>query len=53
MFKRLKSVIERKEIIPTHEFGFKDKHPTIDHIHMISSIIEKTLEEKKIVLQSF
>lgn len=46
--KRLKPIIERKGLIPNHQFGFRQNHSTIDQIHRITDIIEKALENKEI-----
>jgi len=43
--KRLKSIIERKNLIPYHQFGFRSKHSTIDQVHRITNIIEHALEK--------
>lgn len=48
LLKRLKPIIEEKKVIPNHQFGFRNKHSTIDQVHRITTIIESTLEEKKI-----
>lgn len=48
LLKRMKPIIENKKLIPNYQFGFREKHSTVDQIHRISDIIEKTLEEKKI-----
>lgn len=48
LLKRLKPVIERKQLIPDHQFGFRNQHSTIDQVHRITSVIEKALEEKKV-----
>lgn len=48
LLKRIRPIIERNNIIPTHQFGFRQEHSTIDQVHRITSIIEKSLEEKKI-----
>ena len=45
---RLKTIIERKNLIPNHQFGFRSNHSTIDQVHRITDVIEKTIEEKKI-----
>lgn len=48
LLSRLKPIIERKQLIPNHQFGFRKKHSTIDQVHRIVNIIEKSLEEKKV-----
>ena len=52
LIKRLKPIIERKNLIPNHQFGFRSKHSTIDQVHSITNIIEHALEEKKRLLRS-
>lgn len=48
LLKRLKPIIDEKQLIPAHQFGFRDKHSTIEQVHRIVNIIEKTLEEGKV-----
>jgi hypothetical protein len=48
LIKRLKPIIERKTLIPNHQFGFRGKHLTIDQVHKITNIIEIALEDKKV-----
>ena len=48
LLKRLKLIIEKHNLIPDHQFGFRSKHSTIDQIHRITDIIERALEEKQI-----
>jgi len=48
LLKRLKPKLDEKQIIPTHQFGFRNKHWTIDQVHRITTVIEKTLGEKKV-----
>ena len=45
LIKRLKPIIERKNLIPNHQFGFRSKHSTIHQVHRVTNIIEKALEE--------
>jgi hypothetical protein len=52
LIKRLKPTIERKTLIPNHQFGFQSKHSTIDQVHRITNIIENALEEKKSLLRN-
>jgi GTPase SAR1 family protein len=48
LIKRLNPIMEEGDVIPTHQFGFRSKHSTIDQIHRITNVIEKSLEEKKV-----
>ena len=48
LIKRLNPIIERKNLMPNHQFGFRSKHSTIDQVHRITNVIEQTLEEKKV-----
>jgi hypothetical protein len=48
LLKRLKPLIESKNLIPSHQFGFRDKHATSDQIHRITNIFERAYEENKI-----
>jgi hypothetical protein len=47
LLKILKPTLDEKQLIPTHHFGFRNKHSTIGQVHRITTIVEKTLEEKK------
>lgn len=46
--KRLHPVIEKRKIIPNHQFGFRKQHSTIDQVHRIVNLIEETLEDGKV-----
>lgn len=46
ILKRMKPIIENRNLIPDHQFGFRSKHATIDQVHRITDCIEKALEEK-------
>jgi hypothetical protein len=48
LLKRLRLIIEDKNLIPDHQFGFRTQHSTIDQVHRITNIIEQSLEEKKV-----
>lgn len=47
LLKRLNPIIEAKQLIPDHQFGFRTKHSTIDQVHRVTNVISKALEEKK------
>lgn len=53
LLKRLKPILEEKNLIPPHQFGFREKHSTTDQVHRITNIIEKSLEEKKVCATIF
>lgn len=48
LLKRMKPIIEDRKLIPAHQFGFREKHSTIEQVHRITNTIEHTLETKKI-----
>lgn len=53
LIKRLKPIVETKKLIPNHQFGFREKHSTIDQVHRITYMIEQALEEKKVCTATF
>lgn len=44
---KLQPYIQRKDIIPQHQFGFRNKHGTIEQIHKITNCIKSALEDSK------
>jgi hypothetical protein len=48
LLKRLKLIVEDKNLIPDHQFGFRTQHSTTDQVLRITNIIEQSLEEKKV-----
>jgi hypothetical protein len=42
----LKPIITEKHLVPTHQFGFRKNHSTIDQVHCITDINEKMFENK-------
>ena len=48
LLKRLTPIVEAKVLVPKHQFGFRQKHSTIDQVHRITHNIEQALEEKKV-----
>lgn len=53
LLKRMMPIIQERKLIPSHQFGFRIKHSTIEQVHRITNVIEKTLEEKKICATIF
>nr|AMS38375.1 hypothetical protein [Bactrocera tryoni] len=47
IIRRLQNIIEEKDLIPIHQFGFRSQHSTIDQVHRITSIIEDAMEKKQ------
>ena len=48
LLKRLKPVLESHGLIPDYQFGFRSSHSTLDQVHRITHVIEKSLEGKKV-----
>ena len=40
-------VVESKRVIPGHQFGFRKKHGTVEHVHLVVDIISTAFDEKK------
>jgi hypothetical protein len=47
LLKKILPILEKKKIIPEHQFGFRHKHSKVDQLHRVIHIINKALEEKK------
>lgn len=45
LLKRIKFLVS--DYIPQHQFGFREKHSTIEQIHRVVNVINKVLENKK------
>jgi hypothetical protein len=50
MLKRLCPILEENRILPDHQFGFRQKHSTVEQVRRITEIIRGAFEEKKTVL---
>lgn len=48
LLKRLEPLIEVNNLIPSHQSGFRNKHSTINQVHRITDITEKSLEHEQI-----
>lgn len=46
--KRLNKIVNERKLIPNHQFGFRNKHSTIDQVHRITNTIEKAFEDNKV-----
>lgn len=44
--KRLMPVIAERKILPSHQFGFRRGHSTIEQVHRITELIESCFEQK-------
>jgi hypothetical protein len=42
MLKRLRPILKETKILPDHQFGFRQKHSTIEQVHRITEIIKGT-----------
>lgn len=45
---RLDRVIDARELIPKHQFGFRKKHSTIDQVHRLTNLVERTYERNEV-----
>jgi hypothetical protein len=48
LLKRLKPIILDRNIVPPHQFGFREGHSTVEQVHRITNEIESALENKEI-----
>jgi hypothetical protein len=51
VLKRLRPILEENRILSDHQFGFRQKHSTIEQVHLITDIIRETLEKNSAVLR--
>lgn len=51
--KRLKPQLEGLNIIPEHQFGFREQHATIEQVHRVVEQINNTFESKKYCSAAF
>ncbi len=50
---RLKPVHEERKLIPDEQYGFQEKHSTIEQVHRITAVISEALETKKYCAAAF
>lgn len=48
LLKRLRPIIEDRNLIPTHQFGFRVGHSTIEQVHRLMDVAETSLENRNI-----
>lgn len=53
LLQRLKPFLEDAQIVPDHQFGFREKHSTIEQIHRVASTIQRCFQEKKYCSAAF
>lgn len=51
--KRLRPIIIARDLIPAHQFGFRQKHGTTEQVHRIINQINKDLEGKRYCSAAF
>ncbi|KAI4476230.1 hypothetical protein M0804_013770 [Polistes exclamans] len=47
IFIRMKKIISAKNLIPNHQFGFRNKHSTVEQVHRLTNTIITALENKE------
>lgn len=50
---RLKDTIDNQSVIPSHQFGFRQSHSTIEQVHRVYQHIRKTFEGKEYCSAAF
>jgi hypothetical protein len=53
LLKRLLPVVENNRLIPSHQFGFRQRHSTIEQLHRIVQRINKALENQQYCSAAF
>ena len=46
--KRIQSIVDDKNLIPSHQFGCRANHSLIDQVHRITAIIEEAFERGEV-----
>lgn len=47
LLKRLRPIIKEKNLIPNHQFGFRQDHATIEQVHRVTNTIRQSLEKRE------
>jgi hypothetical protein len=53
LLKRLLPMMEKNQLIPNHQFAFRQRHPTIEQTHRIVQQINEALEYKQYYSAAF
>lgn len=53
LLEKLQNYLDNNNIIPTHQFGFRSQHSTIEQIHKIHDKIKDALEKKQYCIGLF
>lgn len=53
LIQRLKPLLVERKLIPHHQFGFREKHSTIEQVHRVVYKINTDLEEKRYCSAAF
>jgi len=43
LLKRLKPIIEARQLIPEHQFGFRNEHSTTEQVHLVKNVINNVI----------
>ena len=49
---KIKCFLDSENAIPNHQFGFREKHGTVEQVDRVTGEIRKCFEQKNIALQS-
>lgn len=50
---RIKPILFTKNLIPDHQFGFRENHGTVEQIHRVVEVVSQTLERKRYCSAAF
>jgi hypothetical protein len=53
LLKRLLPVVENNRLVPNHQFGFRQRHSTIEQMHKIILRINEAFENKQYCFAAF
>jgi hypothetical protein len=53
LLKRLLSIVESNGLIPNHQFGFRQRHPTIEWTHQTIQRLNEVVENKQYCSAAF